>query len=341
MMNRWIALGVIFCACNKEPTPEEVKRMMGPGAAANVPPTRAELQPIIDKHSAMVKAKRAASISIANDAKAAPPITEAIPLAAPLAAPPVVPEPTSRREIGDTLFGSPEHVLDPKAEMTFGFKPTPSTHAREALLADAELTMKPAALEEYFDEVATLRYAFMVRVRDHKPSRLVTATVGGKVERRYEPGHMAGDAILYELDLKRRLGAFPFAFQAKGDFRAKLNADEKEEAARLEKHLRDSVRYQLVGALADFATGKGAPPATLGAAGADALATVVGAINVEFGIKHAGALIDTIEIVPGAKPIVKIVAGNPDALDAKARAEIAAFASKRLGADATVEVVKK
>ena len=340
-MNRWLALGVVVCACSKDPSPEEVKRMMGPGAAANVPPTRAEVQPILDKHAAMVKAKRAASIAVANDAKAAPPVTEATPLATPLASPPVVPDPRLRAP-GDTLFGSPERIADPAAAMRFGFWAAPRLGDHEALLApDAKVTMKPDALEEYFGEVAKLRYALMVRVRDHKPSRVVVATVGGKVERRYEPGHVVGDAIFYELDTKQRLGAFPFAFQAKGDFVAKANTDEQAETARLEEHLLDSVRGQLVRALADFAIGKGAPTPTTGAAGADALATVVRAINVEFGMKHAGALIDTIEITPGAKPVVKIVAGNPSALDAKARAEIAAFASKQLGADATVEVAKK
>ena len=315
--------------------------MMGSGAAANAPPARAELQPIIDKHAPVVKAKRAASLAIAADAKAAPPITAAEPLATPLASPPVVPNPALNAP-GDTLIAHPERVADPAVELPFGFYTVPHIGGYEATLApDAKIMMKPDVLEQYFDEVVKLRYALMVRVRDHKPSRVVAATVGGKVEARYEPGHVIGDAIFYELDSKKRLGAFPFAFQAKGDFIAKPGSDEKTEAKRLEDHLRTSVRSQLVRAVADFATGQGAPPATLGAASGDSLATVTRAINVEFGVKHAGALIDTIEITPGAKPVVKIVAGNPSALDAKAQAEIAAFASKQLGADATVEVVKK
>jgi hypothetical protein len=161
--------------------------------------------------------------------------------------------------------------------------------------------------------------------------------VGGQSELRYEAGSVSGDAILYELDTKKRLGAFPFAFEAKGDYVAKPGSSPDEETKRLEDHLRDSVTSQLEQALAAFATGKGAPTATAGGAAAASAATIERAILVEIGTKYPSAAPGKVTL-RGKQVIVE--AANPKAIDANALKELTAFASKQVGADVTFELVE-
>jgi hypothetical protein len=331
------ALGSASACKNDPPVASDYAGASGSAAGSAA---RAALQPILDKAAPMVKAKRAASLAVAAEAAAAPPVTAPEPLAAALPAPPVVGNPALKSP-GDTLFGTPEIVGNPDAKVPFAFWVTPLLGPYEDMLAPtSNLMMKPEALEADLASVDKVKYALMVRVREYKPSKVVTAMVGEQGELRYEAGSLTGDAIFYDLDAKKRLGAFPFSFEAAGDYRAKPGATPEEETAALEDHLRASVRTQLVDALATFASGGGAPTATATAAAGTAMEKVERAILVEVGIKHPAVAIGKVTVTTGgAKPLVTIAATNPAAIDDALKAEIAAFAAKQIGADVDVTVV--
>src|SRR5687768_9301858 len=104
-MKPWLVLAVLasLSACDNRKRVGPDPPYTGPSGAGPANPNRAALQPVLDKHARMVKAKRAAAIAVAADALAAPPVTRPEPLAKPLASPPVVPEKQFRTG-GDTMF---------------------------------------------------------------------------------------------------------------------------------------------------------------------------------------------------------------------------------------------
>jgi hypothetical protein len=333
-MKSVIVVSVLTMACGKsDPPPAPAPE---PGLSANAT-TSPEARAVLDKHAAMTKAKWDALVAVATEAKSAPPVAKPEPLATPVKSPLVVPE-AQMRTPGDTVLVSPEAVVD-GAMPPSGFGVQPLLKDYVDLVAPGSKTMiKPDVLEADFSKIAGLKYALFARVRETTPSKTQTAVIDGKGELRYTAGSMSGDAILFDLDAKKRLGAFPFAFQAKGDYLAKSGESPDEETKRLAKHLHDSVKSQLLDAASTFATGGAAPAANVTAAAAAGTADVQRAILVEAGTKHPGAGVGAVKI-DGA--VVTIEATNPAAIAGADLQALTAFASKQIGRDVKVTVVKK
>jgi hypothetical protein len=247
-----VGLACALLACKSEP-PAPAPKISPVGSAAPVAPvtgTSPEQRAVLDKHAPMVTAKWANVNAIAAEILAAPRLTTAAPVATPISDRLVVPE-RRMRTPGNTLFASLERVADPNTEMTFGFHTQPLLKIYNDLVAPTSDTrMPPQAIEGELSKLADVKYALIIRSHAVRQSKLVPAKLGP----RYEPGGVTGEAFLYDLDTKQRLGGFPFTYNAPADYVIKPNETDDQLVRRLDDHLRTTVQLQLVNAMSAFAT---------------------------------------------------------------------------------------
>ncbi len=243
-----VAITCVACKQDAAPMPPQAQKTQ-PGSIAVADAAPDPLKQVLDKHKAFVemlgKGVRAALI----DARAAPPVNKPEPLAKLLTEKPGL---AATDMSPDTFIGTVDLIENIDAKPAFGLYPVPNYQDLEKLYrGKTEDVLSAASLDRELEMNSGVKYALLVRVRDYQPSKL-TGT-------RLAPGRVAGDALFYELAGAKRLGAFPFAFQAPNDFKVEAGESPDQTMERLGYHLRDSVMYQLQDALGALATGRREP----------------------------------------------------------------------------------
>ncbi len=188
------------------------------------------------------------------------------------------------------------------------------------------------SLDTNLTRLEQLSYVFAVRIRAYRAPKLATTAAG---ELRFAPGRVTGDAWLYALDGRGKLGAFPF--DVVQDRSAYVQASHRgQEAVRdLENNLAVDVRSSLKQELQAFVHGTpvgadSGPAATVKSFERDLYL----ALTAEF----LAALISSVEIAAGSgPPVVTIHADSPGVLtSARAAPRVKAIVVKVLGADEPV-----
>ena len=320
-MRALVALGVAvaFGACkNKLPTFEEMQEAR-----------RKELGPIIERHKAPSTAKLDALRAIAKDAPAAPPVETR--------------EPATTFAISDTRYPEEEGVLVANLEELVAFdgtntapvtlRPGLSVAGLQGVLGGnaGDVGNPPASIDAQLGVLEKLRHVALVRVRSYQPPRPAEAG-------RFEGGRAVGDVLVYEIDARKRVGAFPFEILQGTEAtvgRGTVEAD-------LAQSFASSFEFRLRGELAAFAAGKPGP-ATPGAGAAEDTAAFATKIRLELGTEYLMAGVERVDIVDGddGRPIVTIQAETPAQLssrDGSALPGVRALVKKILGTEAEVRI---
>ncbi len=186
---RVVACGVlVLAACKKEISKEEVHRR--------------DLAPALATYGATVRAKLAALHAIGKTALAAPPVTAREPLTGPTEL-----EGYNRIEMTDVqwLLDKPDVPNNLPTMRSWNQDQWDAVVAAVSGPPPANIENSQSSWEDWFRRMATIQQVLVVRYR-WADSTMPKASDADH----FTPGVAIGDAILYDVDSKKRIGAFPF-----------------------------------------------------------------------------------------------------------------------------------
>ncbi|MBX5482798.1 MAG: hypothetical protein IRZ16_13300 [Myxococcaceae bacterium] len=311
-----VALTVLPGCKPKYPTVEEMAEQR-----------RQKFAAILDAHRAASTAQLKALHAIAREALAAPPVTAFEPPSGP------VDEALTLLRNVEVLAGADHSAKLELPRETDGLNCAVLEQALNTPGYNDDISF---SLENHLKRLEALRFVALVRVRDYTPPKVVMAG------QRFEGGRASGDVLVYALDSRQRVGAFPFEiFQNDHvSVRGKTEVDIQRE---LDSNFASDVQIKVKRAFGDFIDHK-VPSTAPGVAQAQESARWEN--KVELAILETGLLggVEKVEVDPaaGERPAVIVHAKYPDALrmkDGSARSEVTEAVKKVLGREAVIRIV--
>lgn len=320
-----IALSAWQGGCKRKlPTLEEMKE-------AN----RKEMGSILEKHRTAATAKLEAIKAVAADAKAAAPVTVRQPATVSLAVPPEAAGLVlANLEWAAAANGMNEAKLRVKDALPLG--------TLTGALANGHAygsSYNVQGIDRQFGLLVALKQAALIRIQRYDPPKAVAGPGG----RRFQSGRAAGDVLVYDLETRKRIGAFPFEAMQR-DTAGVGQRDGEALLKELERSFAYDFETAINGELAAFAKGK-AGPAAPGAAADASLRRFTDKIWEQLTLDHLLSGPKEIDFATGAggSLIATIRAENPSHLaarDGAALPDVRRAVVKILGREATVKVVK-
>lgn len=302
----------------------------------------AALQPVIEKHRPTAQAKIDALKAIALEAGALPPVEAREGAALPVTPKATLFSPNARSEKGNALLVNVE-TLAGGADAADGVRLAKGTWIKslERYLTSGwyDSGNQPPYVDQKFEELAGLKLALVARVHQYKAPSLVVA--GG--EQRFEAGRARGDVLIYDIDERKRLGAFPFEVVQRDTASVNVKGSSESAARELEENFRVDLNASLRKELAAFVDGA-AGPASPGIAKNAAVSRFAERMKVELASFHLVAGIQDIQIdTTSAVPRVTLIADKTGPLlsGGSVKPEVVEIARKVLGAESPIVEVKQ
>jgi len=302
---------------------------------------RQAMAPILEKHRAAATARIEAIQEIAKDARWASRTTTPEPPE------PGLKIPENRYELvkGGLLLANVEWAAaaDGTNEAKVKYDADLPLHMLVKAMKDGhnhDSGHSPEGADESFKTLTNLKHLALIRIYDYDPPEAIFT--GG--EQRFEGAEAKGDVLIYDLETRKRVGAFPYEVQQGPNAKVTRGASDETMSKELERFFTSEFKYALLDEVTAYGAGKSGPAAP-GAAAKTSLQSFADKIRSEVGTEFLLSGPKKVDIAAGegGKPLVTIYADTPNMLalkDGTVLKEVRAIVEKVLGRDADIKVVK-